>query len=651
MKRYRLFLFVMAALAALPCAASAVVAYPGNAEVVDGLSGQMLQIRSYGDEFFSYTTDTDGNLLIKDSNGAFRFVVDRNGAFAMGGYVTGGAFARSAASQAQKVNLSGGVSGWKEKLGRLRGAGGRESNGPAARSSSYTPGRITAAYDFTKDPLNGKLIPMTDADHPQPPPMGGTCPLLVLRVEFEDVQSAFVDTDWESGLFKKISEYYTAESNGRFTYVPARETGNIADDGVITVRLPIIRPRYALPTGGNQNSGTGVYAGIYNGQGVAAGTTYAIYNDSALFSYGVDAAANFVDFQQYDRNSDGYISPTELAVLVIVAGYEAAFAGDEASNGLPAVWAHSWQLNNLAKEPSLSPSYLSVLVDGVKLYKYTMMGENLNFRYSYENPQPGVHPIQATHGTACHELGHDMGLKDLYNTGFSNLLQNVDALSLMAAGAWGFQAGETAGSCPTSLDPHSKSFLGFCGETTVSASGAYPLHQSASPDKYGILRVNTASPDVYYLLENRQRAGHDGGLYMTFRDEPGGVVIWRVDDRAVRTYWDTNRLNTVEGNYAIMPVSVENAIGMRSPFRSSVTMSPGEAFLAQRSPLISIASHDAPASMMRIQINLGEPPKPTVPVAVSPPATGDGSTPHAWLLLMALSGALIIALRRRMARG
>lgn len=56
------------------------------------------------------------------------------------------------------------------------------------------------------------------------------------------------------------------------------------------------------------------------------------------------AADPYVNFATFDTNGNGYISFDELHVMVVVAGYEAAY-GNTCS---PSVWAHEWYLDATA---------------------------------------------------------------------------------------------------------------------------------------------------------------------------------------------------------------------------------------------------------------------------------------------------------------
>ena len=53
--------------------------------------------------------------------------------------------------------------------------------------------------------------------------------------------------------------------------------------------------------------------------------------ETKLANDAVKAADPFVDYQAFDTNKNGVLSPTELHVVVIAAGYETSFGGEGAN--------------------------------------------------------------------------------------------------------------------------------------------------------------------------------------------------------------------------------------------------------------------------------------------------------------------------------
>ena len=538
-------------------------AYPGEVTLID-CNGEEFTARLFGDEFFSYTTDLEGNLIVIDGGGAWHYVIEQNGEFSVGQPIhpTYSLVSPNASNggEAENVNMSGlDIPQVKEKIIAVRSeamligsvlSNGAPANGAPANGRVSTRTDIPVGYNInsnTNDALYGKYDGFSWAF--ELPEIGASCPLLVIRLNYADIECKSDAAQWAQRIFDDgVSKYYTEVSNGKFTYVPATETDG-AQDGVVSVTLPIDMPRYGE-----------TFSGLYIN---ASGTNYTIYNESMIFAYAISAAESMVDFKSFDRNNDDVITPHELAMVVVSAGYEAATMGEDAAQGKQATWAHSWLVNDRYY-------YRSVKVDGVAVYKYTTMGENDNPNYDYQSPTDTSYE-QMQFGTVCHELGHDLGLVDLYNTSNTYLKYSVYGLSLMASGNWGREdSSAQAGSSPTHIDPYQKMWLGFYDETPITI-GRHSLYQAASSSDYNVLRLGSGK--VYYLIENRQREGFDKGLagFYGTGANCGGVVIWRIDMNAMDKYWEYNGVNAHEGEYAAMPVFVEPGDGTRTPFWNNVT--------------------------------------------------------------------------------
>ena len=630
--------------------ALAVPAAPVVVTITENASGESVRIRQIGDEFFSYMTTEDGLLIVEDAQGWLRYVVEANGAYALGASVTGASVNALTATQGGGSAVRAYADGLRSKLTALNADIDANRVRPLRGSSE----RIPANYNFLGDKLEGKVKRYTDEEFAKitPPDKGSSVGLVVLKVEFENVKAAFSDAEWHKRLFNDgVAQYYSTVSNGVFTYEPAKETSGTVDDGVIDVLLPFNALLYTTDTTTNQNADTGLVAGLYTGTDTRK---YAIYNEASVFAYAVDQAAAYMDIADYDKNKDGYISPTELAFIMVYAGYEVAFCSQQFCEGKPAVWAHSWVYNSvLGNTPGNTPMLMTVEADGVECYKYTLMGENYATDYDYYHPDASK-AVQAQYGTACHELGHDLGLMDLYDVYYQNLKLNVDDLSLMAGGGWGRDAGQPIGSSPTHIDPYDKLFLGFYNAELATQEGTYTLNATEPASRYNILCIKTSNPDIFYLLENRAFVGYDRGLTRLKQSlSPGGVLIWRVDMAVVRNRWNSNTINTVEGHYGIMPVFLDETLNnpyyMQLPFWGGDFAALRASLLLPDEPTIKMIAEAPAGTTTTVQLAVVATPTPT-PVPV--PSTGDGFSPMLWLAtaLAALSFAALLLLMERKRR-
>ncbi|WP_394172564.1 cell wall-binding repeat-containing protein [Guptibacillus hwajinpoensis] len=307
-------------------------------------------------------------------------------------------------------------------------------------------------------------------------------PTLVLLVEFNDVKIKNKEADWNKRFFgssgSTLNNYFDEVSDGKLQFKAAGETSGVVNDGVVKVSINKNHPR---PEGAyNQNE-------LY----------------TQLFKDAVAASNAKVNYAQFDQNKDGYLSSEELHIVTIVAGGEASY-GDEGR----VVWGHMTNLYD-GQAPRL---------DGVKIGAYlanggyTMFGEN-----------HGDH--MATVGIIAHEMGHDLGLPDLYD--YDNSSFAVGVHSLMGGGTWTTANGKDIGEYPAHLDAWSKMVLGFVKPVEVQDNGTYQVANFIA-NNYSVLKLKTTDESEYFLVENRQFKGFDIGL-AEYVASPG-IAIWHIDE-------------------------------------------------------------------------------------------------------------------------
>jgi len=298
-------------------------------------------------------------------------------------------------------------------------------------------------------------------------------PLLVIRVAFRDTAFTYSDSEIANrfyGSSNSVRAYYQENSYGRFNVVPAQENSGVAGDGIVRVTLDSDHPDFGSLFGSDSQN---------------------------LVRMATAQAASYIDVRQYDRNGDGWLDPSELAVVVMVAGYEQAYAGAGTSH--PRIWAHKSSIY----QARLGEAYFA---------EYAMFGERHQTHL-------------ATIGVICHELGHLLlDLPDLYSGSRSGA--SVGRWGLMGQGGWNSANGQ-AGDRPGHMLVWSKELAGFI-EPRNADSGNSNVSLRAVSDAADAVQVNL---DNYghgqrLILEHRHRSGFDAGL-------PGeGVLISRVNDRA-----------------------------------------------------------------------------------------------------------------------
>lgn len=567
--RYKgwLALTALLALVMLPFCAHAVPAFPGLVQIADEATGETVGGYLRGDEDFSYRTDAEGHVIVADADGCLRYVIADGAHFALGGYLiaeNGDTDFGGTPVMAGDGGLESGLTALLEQIEASRPT--FAAFGLAEGEPGFSP--LTGHYMYNEqgnDALCGKL--KVYSTYPTPngyAERGDSIPLLVIRVNYADVQCCFTEAQWSEQIFdekKGLPAFYRENSNGRFTYCKAEERGGTANDGVVTAELPIVCPLYVSMYGM-------LTPGLYHG---TDGRDYAISDTPMLFAYAVAAVEDKVDFAAYDTNGDGRIDPTELAIMIALPGLNASVDVLNQANGQPGAWPHSSVIyaNWYDEEGNWNYDIMRVRVDGVEVYKYTMTVENagtpatgIGYDDVYDYYTGQGTPVMTPVGTACHELGHDLGLADLYNTGYDSTAMNVYGMSLMGEGSWGYRSGELPGTTPVHIDPFGKIYLGFYDEEELKYNGRYDLAPASDSANYSILRIPTDDPAVFYLVENRQLSGFDAGLLFHIQrclwywkdDFTGGLVIWRIDEHVLEEAWWRNTVNNTEGQYGIMPL-------------------------------------------------------------------------------------------------
>ncbi len=199
-----------------------------------------------------------------------------------------------------------------------------------------------------------------------------------------------------------------------------------------------------------------------------------------------------------DQNGDGIID----SLTLMHSGYAAEW-GQTDSNGQPMtnrIWSHHWTLPRSRRWKSSS---------GLQVDKYITC--------------PGLWNMQGADighvGVIVHELGHSLGLPDLYGSG--NMLEDNGIGSYGVMGnSWGF---DNTQMYPPHMCPWSKMVLGWSRPYVISRGGNYAIDSSASVDQ--VYKIDLGRSE-YLLIENRQPISFDAKL------PSGGLAIWHIDEAA-----------------------------------------------------------------------------------------------------------------------
>lgn len=353
-------------------------------------------------------------------------------------------------------------------------------------------------------------------------------PVLVVLVEFQDRALTTADAYWSNLFFgtsgATVRNYFREASGGGLDLVPAAESSGTANDGIVRVQLQIFDHN-----GGNHPDPYGT---------IDDRNRWIVYDallrtDPVVYYRTFDTAIPYY-----------YITPDELHIVIVVAGYEHGYSGAAAPH--PAVHGHRWALGFTYAQYVPAPA-------GDEMFLCGWYGDPLyDSGYSQIGELHDDHP--AVIGEVCHELGHDMGLPDLYDTTFNS--HGIGAWGLMGYGGWGRAAGDAyVGTSPVHPCAWSKCRLGFAMPQVATGNRDYTL-AAAGSGAYGVVKVATSDPDEQFLLENRQLAGFDAGLYRWFSQSSGGtggggLAIWHVDSSvADNNNWSHKLVDLEEANFA-----------------------------------------------------------------------------------------------------
>jgi immune inhibitor A len=247
--------------------------------------------------------------------------------------------------------------------------------------------------------------------------------------------------------------------------------------------------------------------GAYDVRGAVAGNrwylsshSYSEYADGDyMLSTGYDLAYDnvqqvdaAVDFSQFDQNGDGHID----AMFMVHAGPDGADDGN-----VNHCWSHAIPWFDYTTNDG-------VVIDGVtNVPEMAMVG-------------PTRDTTLCCIAVMCHELGHLVGLPDLYD--YSRYTWGIGYWGLMCYGAWG--AGGNTPWSPSHMEAWSKVDAGFVTPTVITHDtvGLRILDVETHPVIYKVWR-NGTNTDTCFYLENRQQKGFDTPL-------PGpGLLIFHVD--------------------------------------------------------------------------------------------------------------------------
>ena len=333
-------------------------------------------------------------------------------------------------------------------------------------------------------------------------------PMLGILLSYNNQKIQSDELTWSKKLFgtspHQLNHYYKEVSNSKFQFAKANESGGTLDDGIISVTLDKNHPNTDVDDFFNFESN--------------------VYPD---LKAALEAVDDNMDFSNYDSDANGFITPDELLLTFIVAGFEDSYEGAHVTNG---IWAHQY-CTNTADTPTL---------DGVSLMGCSNKGNFAVFGELHDKEGMDSETHDATIGIIAHELGHStFSLPDLYNTEGSN--GGIGYFGIMGAGSWTkTESDKYFGNTPAHFSAWSKVYMKWF--TPILESGSVTLSETSS-ESYNIIKI-PLSANHYYLLENRNNSGYDRGLYSLAGNFDGGMAIWHINQKKLTvSNFEANNIN------------------------------------------------------------------------------------------------------------
>ncbi len=378
---------------------------------------------------------------------------------------------------------------------------------PGSSSSSQSASSETGSSSSAGKPapeLNYGCTVPSKLSEPQ------TRPMLVIRVNYNDIAFRNGASAWSRKIFgserHQLNHYYRSISYGRFGFAAAEENDG-AHDGIITVSLDKNHP----------DSGAGS----------------SIHPDLAT---ALRLADPYIDYSRYDKDGNGALTPDELLLMFIIAGYEDAFSGGEH----PAVWAH--QSCTLGGDAPVLDGV--ALTDCRKGGNYALFGERHTDRSIH-------YDHDATIGIIAHELGHAIfDLPDLYDT--STRSAGIGYFGLMGSGMWGQESlNDLYGNTPVSMSAWSKIRNGWIRPDIVTNTPYADIVLADTDETDYNIALLPVGKSQCFLIENRSTSGYDAGLNIIKGFYQGGLAVWHIDQEVIDQGSASNTVNADAGHKGV----------------------------------------------------------------------------------------------------
>ncbi len=242
-----------------------------------------------------------------------------------------------------------------------------------------------------------------------------------------------------------------------------------------------------------------------------------------------------VDFSQYDNDGgdDTPNSGDDDGVVDVVQFVQPVVGGE---CGGPGIWAHKFTLSQIGGVYTTDDAAAgggSVTIDSY--FVVAGVGGALC------PPSGGIMDV----GVSAHELGHGLGLPDLYDTGGGS--SGIGEWGLMGSGLY------TSLASPAHYSAWSKEQMGWVTVRAITAGETVAIGPVVNGDTVVAIRPTGTNPrGEYFLLENKQAVGADTANMLTgggAGPKNGGLLVWHIDSAQVdqSLVWNTVNAGPIHG--------------------------------------------------------------------------------------------------------
>lgn len=224
-----------------------------------------------------------------------------------------------------------------------------------------------------------------------------------------------------------------------------------------------------------------------------------------------------VDFSRYDWDGDGWVDQ----IFFVYAGYGQNFGAPD-----DCIWPHEHTI-----------AYQGLKLDGTGIGTYACSCE---LRGTEGKQMDGI-------GTACHEFTHCMGIMDHYDTSGDNF--GMGHWDVMCSGSYNNDS-----RTPSAYTAYERWVSGWLDPVEINKATYVQAMKPLEDEPEAYVLYNDYASNEFYLLENRQQKGWDGG------QDGHGLLVVHVDYDEYA--WRSNSVNTIADHQRMTIIPADGLLSL-----------------------------------------------------------------------------------------